>query len=104
MPNTNAQAVKIANTRLRVEATKLARLFHYTKIVKAQGEAEGWPNLYVKDDDVIDDKADQDGRTPITNAEAKQLIAAVDDVITFFDSDPARRDLILRMAVDPEQL
>lgn len=103
MPNTNPQAIKLANERFRRLDDKLAQTYHFCRLLQAQIKAEGIDTLFTNDKDPLVDGSAEDGRSPLTNEDIKRMIAIVDEVVAFFDSDPARRDLLLRGAVNPQQ-
>jgi hypothetical protein len=102
MPNTNPQAVKIANERFRPYADRLAQAYHFCNAFKSQIAAEGIDTLFSADDkDLLSDGSLTDGRTPITNADVKGLINSLDQFIAFMDGDPVTRDLLLRVSPNP---
>jgi hypothetical protein len=100
MPNTNPQAVRAANEMFRVLCDRLAQTYHYCRMLQAEIAAEGIDNLFADDKDVIVDGSAEDGRSPISNEDIKGLIAAVDNIVAFYDGTPTQRDLILRVSVN----
>lgn len=103
MANTNPQAIRVSNERFRSLADRLAQLYHYARAVQAQIKAEGIDSLFAANSDALADGSETDGRTPLTNDDIKQFIGYVDDVVKFFDENSERRDLLLRVAVNPER-
>lgn len=104
MPNTNPQAVKLANERFRPLADRLTQSYHFCKALRDQIAAEGIESLFTKDDDVVEDGSDIDGRSRLTNADIKGMIASVDEFLAFMDANPSMRDLLLRVSVNPFRL
>lgn len=101
MPNTNAQAIRVANERFRPFADKMAQNYHFCKAFKDQIAAEGIDSLFAADKEVVDDGAAIDGRSPLTNEDLKLLITAVDAFLGFMDERSELRDTLLRTAVNP---
>lgn len=101
MANSNPQAVRIANERFRPFADRIAQAYHFAGVFKTQIEAEGIDSLFPADKEPINDGSALDGRSPLSNEDVKGLIAAVDAIRAFMDADPAMRDLLLRVAVNP---
>ncbi len=104
MPNTNPQAVAIANTKIRPAADKFGALYNYLKALQAEAQAEGWAALFPADGEVIVDGSATDGRAPITNADVSAFITLAGAYITFMEqSANANRNLALKIAVNPER-
>lgn len=105
MPNTNPQAVRVANEKIRRAADRFGQLYNYLKALQAEGNAEAWLTLFPADAEVVVDGAAQDGRAPITNTDVRSFITLASAYITFMEqAGNANRDLTLRIAVNPEQL
>lgn len=105
MPNTNPQAVLIANSKIRVAADRMGQLYNYFKALQAEAQAENWTGMFPADGDIIVDGSAIDGRAPITNTDVNNFITAAGAFITFMEQAAnANRNLILRMAVNPERI
>jgi hypothetical protein len=105
MPNTNVQAVRLCNEKLRPLADRFGQLYNYAKSLQAEAQAEGWTSLFPADAQVISDGADVDGRTVITNTDISQLIALTAAFIAWMEaSSNANRNLTLKIAVNPERI
>ena len=105
MPNTNPQAVRIANEKVHRAADRFGQLYNFVKALQAEGTAESWLTLFPADAQVIADGSDEDGRAPITNTDVRTFITLIGTFITYMEQNTnANRDLTLRIAVNPEQL
>jgi len=67
MPNSNPQAILIANSKIRPMADVLAGMFNMLKSAQIEYVAEGWGALFPADNEILVDGSAEDGRTPITN-------------------------------------
>jgi len=104
MPNTNPQAVLVANSKIRPLADRLGQLYNLCKALQAEAAAEGWTGMFTGGGgNVIVDGAETDGRTIITDAD---VAAFITDISTFLAdmeaSSNARRNRALKIAVNPE--
>lgn len=103
MPNSNPQAVRIANEKIRVLADAMAGLYNAFKSAQIEFTAEGWGSLFPNDSEVIVDGSAQDGRTPITNAEIRSFMLT--DAVAFLNaleaSSNAGRDRVFKLAPNP---
>ena len=105
MPNTNPQAVRIANEKIRPSADRFGRLYNWLKALQAEATAESWLTLFPADAEIIVDGAATDGRAMITNTDVRNFITLAGAYITFMEqAGNANRDLALKIAVNPEQL
>lgn len=105
MSNTNPQAIRIANEKIRVCADRLGQLYNLSKAYQAEATAENWSALFPNDAEVIVDGSATDGRGIITNADVSALITLVGAFITFMEaSSSANRNLTLKIAVNPEKI
>lgn len=102
-----ARAVKIANERIRPAADRLGQTyFLYTMLLKLAA-AENWPALFgqFNEKDPLQDGSVIDGRNPITPESIKALIVSMQTFVDFMDAnDGALRDLVLKIAVNPERI
>ena len=105
MPNTNPQAILVANSKIRVAADRFMQLYNYLKILQAEFAAENWNALFPNDSEIIVDGSETDGRTPITNADVQAFMTAAGSVITAVEASAnAVRNNALKIAVNPERL
>ena len=105
MANTNPQAVRISNEKIRPCADRFGQLYNYVKALQAESAAEGWTALFPNDANVISDGADVDGRAIILNSDVSAFITLVSAYITFMEqSANANRNLTLKIAVNPERM
>lgn len=106
MANTNVQAIKIANEKIRPLADLFGQLYNRLKSAQIEYTAEGWGSLFPNDAQVISDGSDVDGRTPITNADVRNFILT--DATAFLNaleaSTNAGRDRVFKIAVNPERI
>lgn len=105
MPNTNPQAIRVANEKLRPLADKFGQLFNLCKALQAEAIAEGWVAMFPADAQTVEDGAAADGRAVITNAEFGTLITIVSSFITTMETNSnASRNNVLKIAVNPERV
>jgi hypothetical protein len=105
MPNTNPQAIRVANEKIRPAADRFGQLYNLLKALQAEATAEAWLTLFPLDSQTISDGSDVDGRAVITNTEIRNFITLAGAYVTFMEqSANANRDLALKIAVNPERL
>lgn len=101
------RAARIANERIRPAADRLGQTyFMYSALLKL-ASAEDWPGLFSQfsEKDPLDDGSDRDGRTRITPESVKALIVAMQTFVDFMDANGGDlRDLVLKIAVNPERV
>jgi len=104
MPNSNPQAVRIANEKIRVLANRIGSVYNLLKSAQIEYAAESWGSLFPNDAEVIVDGSSVDGRTPITNADVRSfmLTDAVGIINALEASANAGRDRVFKIAVNPE--
>lgn len=114
MPNANPQAVTVANGKLRPLSDKFGQLYNLCKALQAEYLAENWGALYPDDTELMVDGSETDGRAPVTNRELRTLMLnVVGPFITDFEANVAlgsipaaanaKRNLVLKIAVNPER-
>lgn len=105
MPNTNPQAIKIANEKIRRLADLHAQLYNALKSAQIEYVAEGWGTLFPADTEVLVDGSATDGRTPITNNDVRgyMLTDAVALMNALEASANVGRDRVFKIAVNPER-
>lgn len=105
MPNTNPQAVRVANEKLRRIADVAAGLYGILKIAQAEATAEAWMGMFPNDAEVVEDGSLTDGRTRMTNAEARALLTNMSSIVSFFEANSnAVRDNVMKWSVNPTQI
>lgn len=104
--NTNAQAIKVANEKVRPNADLLLQVYNRMKAVQAAYNAQGWATLFPSADPTgeVIDGARQDGRVVVTNADINNVFAALGAFITFMEATSSQRlNQFLKVAVNPEK-
>lgn len=105
MANTNPQAIKIANEKIRPLADRMAQLYNALKSAQIEYTAEGWGPLFPATADVVEDGSATDGRTPIINTDVRSFMLT--DVVAFLNaleaSANAGRDRVFKIAPNPER-
>jgi hypothetical protein len=103
MPNSNPQAIKVANDKIRPLADAMAGLYNALKSAQIEYVAEGWGTLFPNDAEPIVDGSATDGRTTITNAEIRafMLTDAVGLINALEASAFAGRDRVFKIAPNP---
>lgn len=106
MPNSNPQAVRIANEKIRPLADQIAGIYNALKSAQIEFVAEGWGTLFPNDAEVIVDGSAQDGRTPITNAEIRSfMLTDAAGLLTFMEANAnVIRDRVFKIAPNPRSL
>lgn len=106
MPNANAQAVAVANQKIRPLCDRLGQLYNLAKALQAEAAAENWGALFTGGaGNVIADGADVDGRAPMTDADVVAVSTLITAYVNFMEQAAnANRNLVLRVAVHPEQI
>ncbi len=107
MPNTNPQAVRVANEKMRILADRAGQLFNLAKAMQAEGAAENWPTLFplaAQASEPIEDGSATDGRAVITNQDVRDFITDITAIVNFFEANSnAVRNRVLKIAVNPER-
>lgn len=103
MPNTNAQAIFVANNRIRPLADRFGQLYNLCKAYQAEAQAEGWSAMFAGGaGNIVSDGADVDGRAVITDADVASFITNVGTFITNMEaSSNAMRNNALKIATNP---
>lgn len=103
MPNTNPQAIQVANEKIRPLADLFGQFYNRCKMAQAEHQAEDWLALFPNDADVVEDGSLTDGRTRITNADVRAFMTNVGAIISQMEaSTNAVRNNVLKIAVHPE--
>lgn len=86
-PITDPTAIRFANERIRPMADQLLRAYYQSKLLindwNAQGMAQRIPNR----EDLIMDGHDRDGRSPITGAQATNIIVRAMEYVESMEAD-----------------
>lgn len=103
MPNSNPQAITIANAKIRPLADRFARLYNALKSAQIEFTAEDWGSLFPNDAELIVDGAATDGRTPITNADIRTFMLT--DAVSFLNAleatSNAGRNRVFKISPNP---
>lgn len=102
MPNTNPQAILVANTKIRPLCDRMAQLYNAFKAAQIEYVAEGWGALFPADSEIIADGSATDGRTPITNSDVRTFMLT--DAVSFLNAleatSNAGRDRVHKIGVN----
>lgn len=103
MPNSNPQAISVANAKIRPLADRMARLYNALKSAQIEFTAENWTTLFPADNEIIVDGSDVDGRTPITNNDVRNfMITHAAAYLTALEATSnAGRNLIFKLSPNP---
>lgn len=105
MPNSNPQAILVANEKIRVAADRVGQLYGVLALMEAEFTAEGWGTLFPNgSSEVLVDGSATDGRTPITDADVRtfMLTVAAGFLATLRANSNAQLNNVLKIAVHPE--
>lgn len=99
--NTNPEAIRFCNERVRPLADALAQVYFLSRAVRAEWYANNLGALLPSADTVMDGSA-QDGRHPITGNDAAGIITRADEFITDYEAGgSAKLNTVLAVAVNP---
>lgn len=84
---TNVQAVKFSNERIRPMADLLYTNYLTCKSIVNQWNAQAVSSVITNTADNIVDGSAQDGRSPITGAQATAIITRAQEVITDYEAN-----------------
>jgi hypothetical protein len=105
MANTNPQAIRISNEKIRVASDRFGQLYNRCKAYQAEATAEGWLSLFPADNEVIEDGSATDGRAPITNQDVRDFIGDLSAFVSFLEANAnVIRNRALKIAVNPERI
>jgi len=105
MPNTNPQAIKISNEKMRPLADRFGQLYNLCKALQADAQANGWTALFPNDANVIVDGSEVDGRNVLLNSDINAFISMVSTFLTYMEqASNANRNMTLKIAVNPERI
>ncbi len=105
LANTSPQAILICNTKLRPLADRCGQFYNLCKALQAEALAENWVGMFPADGTTIADGADVDGRAIITNTDINSFITFIAAQITAYEATSfANRNLVLKIAVNPERI
>jgi hypothetical protein len=85
MANTNAQAVTFTNTRIRPMADLLYSAYLSAKKLNTEWNAQNVAAVIPNDSTVIADGSAQDGRPPITDAQATAIVSRCQELISWME-------------------
>jgi hypothetical protein len=105
--NTNAQAVKVANEKIRPACDRILQTYFYMKSLQAEFAGQGWAALFPTADPTgeLIDGARSDGRKVITNADVNAAITALGAFLTFMEATSNQQlNRFLVPSVNPERV
>lgn len=85
MANTNAQAVAFVNNKVRPMATLLYEVYLNAKSLLQQWNSQAVSAVIPNDSVTISDGAAVDGRPPITDAQATNIITRCQDLVNWME-------------------
>lgn len=101
MPNTNPQAIKIANEKIRPLADALAKVYDLSREIGLLAIAQNWNGIIPNDATVVADGADVDGRQPVTNGQLQIVLAHAAALVSDFEAaSKLKLNQILAVAVN----
>ena len=83
MPNTNPQAIKFSNEKVRVMAELMIAAIETARSFAAFYSAEGGDTLFPNDAELIVDGSATDGRPPVQNQMARAMKNQADGLVTW---------------------
>jgi len=89
MANSNPQAVAFANQKIRPMADLLYSAYETARSVLQQWNSQSVSSVIPNDSTVIADGAATDGRPPMTNAQATNIITRCTDIINWMEGSAA---------------
>lgn len=104
--NINAEAILVANTKVRPASDLILQIYFKMKILQALHASQNWTALFPSGDPtgVIIDGSAQDGRNPITNGDVNNVITALGGFLTFMEATSSQQlNRFLTVAVNPER-
>lgn|SRR5579871_1791686 len=110
MANTNAQAILFANTRIRPFADELYSTYLTAKSLLNQWNAQSVSTAIPNDSTVIADGSATDGRAPIIDAQATNIITRAQELVNWMEADSltggtvtnAVLNTVVAVAVNPQ--
>jgi hypothetical protein len=103
--NTNAQAIKVSNEKVRPACDKILQIYFIMKALQSEFTAQGWSALFPVADPTgeVKDGAATDGRTVVTNQSVQDIFTALSAFITHMEaSTNLNLNRYLKAAVNPE--
>lgn len=104
--NTNAQAIRVANEKIRPASDLLLQVYFFMKVMQSEFSAQNWAALFPAADPngEIVDGARQDGRAIITNDMVNNVISALGSFIASMEANSNQLlNAFLAVAVNPER-
>ena len=100
---TNVQAVKFANEQVRIMADLMASNYYTAKSIVNSWNATSISSLITNTADNIVDGSAQDGRSPITGAQATNIITRAMEIISDYEANTnAKLNTVLAVKVNGE--
>ena len=99
-PNTNAEAIKFSNEKVRVAANKLVDAYAFAKLVSADWTANNMGELFPAGSVVVDGSA-TDGRHPVTGNDVTLIIVRLNELVADYEADTnAKLNTLLNVATN----
>lgn len=99
---TDVNAIRFCNTRARVVADMMAKLYYEATLVVNEWNAQGLSALIPNDTTVVSDGAAIDGRPQITGAMVTNIVTRCQERITDMTATSnAKLNTVLAVAVNP---
>lgn len=105
--NTNAQAVKVANEKVRPAADRILQTYFLMKSLQSEYTAQGWSSLFPSGDPTgeLVDGARTDGRAVVQNQDINAVITALGAFITFMEATSNQQlNRFLKISVNAERV
>ena len=101
-PNTNAEAVKFSNEKVRVAANKLVNAYAFAKLVSAEWTGNNMGELF-RVGSVLVDGWETDGRHPVTGNDVTLIIVRLNELVADYEADNnAKLNTLLNVATNYE--
>jgi hypothetical protein len=107
MPITDPNALRFANTRIRVAADLIAQLDTLAGVIISEWNAQSLGTLFTNDSSVVVDGAATDGRPVITGQKVNSIVQRLSELRSTSASSGLAmgaagvRDTVLQVAVNP---
>lgn len=99
-PNTNAEAVKFSNEKVRVAANKLVNAYAFAKLVSAEWTANNMGELFPAGSVVVDG-SETDGRHPVTGNDVTLIIVRLNELVADYEAESnAKLNTLLNVATN----
>ena len=101
--NTNKQAVKFSNEKIRIAADKLAQAYYFAKLVRDEWFANNMGAVFPAEE-TVDDGASADGRQPVTGNNILLVVGRCEEIIADMEANGnAKLNTLLSVATNPQR-